>query len=597
MWTRGIIPLAAVALAVTGTVIAVGSGKSTRSNGGRGTETTKSDKAQTAGCTQPGCEKCVASEKGSGCCEADKIGAECKSEPCKECLEGEKLLAETNQLAQGPPFGRGQGFGRGGRGRGPGHGRDEKFAEDHNVFFFLLEHGEDITRSVKNLPNGIETVTESDNPEVAAKIQEHVAAMYERIENVNPIHMRDPLFRELFANAKKIKMEMKDTENGVRVVETSDDTYVAKLLQEHAKVVSLFIKNGRAELHRNHTLPPREAASVTIDGVEWHALPTHAPAPKDNPTTDVRVELGKKLYFDPRLSLTGTVSCNSCHNVMEGGDDGRPSSMGILGRIGPRNAPTVWNSAFQNSQFWDGRSPSLEDQAKGPLLAPPEMGMLDHDAVVDRIRAVPGYIKEFEVVFGKDALNIENAAKAIAAFERTLITPNSPYDQFVGGDKDALTEQQARGMKLFDSVGCTECHSGPAFNGWTADSTEPVFFEFPRDADNPYVKKYKLTEDVGRFVVTKNSEDKHRFKTHTLRNATLTAPYFHNGAVDSLSEAVRVMASTQLDAELTDANVADIVAFLSALEGEFPEIAVPRLPSDPGETILKNQAPANVGGK
>jgi hypothetical protein len=175
--------------------------------------------------------------------------------------------AEPAAPRAGPPFGRGPGRGRGpgmqrgpgmGMGRGPRH--DERFAEDHNVFFFLLEHREAIRRTVTDLPNGIETVTESDNSEVAGKIQEHVAAMYERLENGNPIHMRDPLFREIFANAKKISMEMTETEQGIRVKETSDDPYVVKLLQAHAQVVSLFLKNGHAELPRNHEVPPREAA-------------------------------------------------------------------------------------------------------------------------------------------------------------------------------------------------------------------------------------------------------------------------------------------------------------------------------------------------
>ena len=326
----------------------------------------------------------------------------------------------------------------------------------------------------------------------------------------------------------------------------------------------------------------------------WKPLPVSAPSPEENPTTTAKVELGKKLYFDPRLSLTGTVSCNSCHNVMEGGDDGRPSSMGILGRIGPRNAPTVWNSAFQTSQFWDGRSPSLEDQAKGPLLAAPEMGMPSHNFVMERIRSVPDYVTEFKSAFnGGDAMSINNAAKAIAAFERTLITPNSAYDLFVTGTGEAMTKQQVRGMKLFDSVGCTECHSGPAFNGWTAASTDPEFHEFPRFVESPFAARYKLTNDVGRASVTQNEEDRHRFKVPTLRNITLTAPYFHNGAVESLTEAVRVMASTQLDEKLTATQIVEIIAFLRALEGEFPDIALPRIPSRTGETILKGQEAAS----
>lgn len=593
MSTRGLIPLLAAVLAVgaAATTVGVFARPERPQQQSAVADFTEAQNAANC-CSQDGCVTSANPAKTGSCCNVAS-GAE----TCSEC-DGEQV--QKIKLAQGPQFGRGagQGFGRGrgpGAGRGFGQGRDEKFTEDHNVFFFLLEHRDAIRRTVKNLPNGIETVTESDDPEVVGKIQEHVAAMYERIENVKPIHMRDPLFRELFANTTKIEMKMDDTDHGIRVIETSTDSYVVKLLQEHARVVSLLIKNGHDELHRNHPLPSREPASRIIDGVEWKALPASATAPKDNPTTTAKVELGKKLFFDPRLSLTGTVSCNSCHNVMEGGDDGRPSSMGILGRVGPRNAPTVWNAAFQASQFWDGRSPSLEDQAKGPLLAPPEMGMPSHDFVVDRIRSVPGYVAEFAEVFSEEnSLNIDNTAKAIAAFERTLITPNSPYDRFVAGDKAAFNDQQARGMKLFASIGCTECHSGPAFNGWTFGAS-PEFQEFPRYSQSELVEKFDLLNDKGRSVVSKEDSDLHHFKVPTLRNTSLTAPYFHNGAVDSLSEAVRVMAQIQLDTTLPDDKIAEITAFLTTLEGEFPPITLPRIPSRSGGTALKDQQPAQVG--
>jgi len=336
---------------------------------------------------------------------------------------------------------------------------------------------------------------------------------------------------------------------------------------------------------------PRELSSMGITP----PLPSSVTAPDDNPTTPAKVELGKKLFFDPRLSLTGTVSCNSCHNIMEGGDDGRPSSMGVHGRLGPRNAPTVWNSAFAASQFWDGRSPSLEDQAQGPIVASPEMGMPNHGKAIERIAAIPGYREEFARVFeGDDAVTIENAVKAIAAFERTLITPNSPYDRYVGGDKAALSDQQVRGMELFESVGCTECHSGPAFNGWEVGTTEPAFQEFPRFSESAMVKLHRLDADRGRYEVTQQDADKHHFKTPILRNITITAPYFHHGAVESLSDAVRVMAETQLDTELSDTQVDDIVEFLKSLEGEFPEMTLPHLPSRSGKSVLEDQEPAAV---
>jgi len=271
---------------------------------------------------------------------------------------------------------------------------------------------------------------------------------------------------------------------------------------------------------------------------------------------------------------------------MEGGDDGRATSMGVDGLTGLRNAPTVWNSAFQASQFWDGRSSTLAEQAKGPMIADVEMGMLGHDQVISRIKNIPGYVGEFEAAFGRDdGVTIENAVDAIAAFERTLITPNSALDRYLTGDKQAMNEAQIRGMTLFESIGCTECHSGPALNGWRPGS-DAEFVEFPRIDDSHYVKEYDLVADLGRSNASGDEADDHHFKTPTLRNIALTAPYFHNGRVNSLAEASRVMASTQLDVELTDEEVTDLVAFMAALEGEFPKLTFPRLPSRSGESVI-----------
>ncbi len=312
---------------------------------------------------------------------------------------------------------------------------------------------------------------------------------------------------------------------------------------------------------------------------DWQSLPDTAPAPADNPTTEAKVELGKMLYMDPRFSSTGTVSCNSCHNVMEGGDDSRSFSMGVHGKTGGRNAPTVWNAAFHSVQFWDGRVDLLEDQAKGPVTNPVEMGVSDLEKAMQRVRAIGGYQPYFEKAFGKDAMTVENAAKAVAAFERTLITPDSPYDRFVEGDHSALSEQQQRGMKLFESTGCTGCHSGPAFNGPKKPFGEGVFARFPTFTDNPYVKQYRLDEDKGK-------DGAHLFRVPTLRNITDTAPYFHNGSVNDLAEAVRVMAKVQLNKTLPERDVEAIVAFLSSLTGRYPEITMPRLPATPGYSVV-----------
>ncbi|MEE4640123.1 MAG: cytochrome c peroxidase [Wenzhouxiangella sp.] len=322
--------------------------------------------------------------------------------------------------------------------------------------------------------------------------------------------------------------------------------------------------------------------SLPAQAVDWQALPEQASAPADNPTTAEKVELGKALFFDPRFSSTGTVSCNSCHNVMLGGEDNRPVSMGIHGKTGGRNSPTVWNSGFSSSQFWDGRSPSLEDQAKGPVANLVEMGMADVETAMDRVRSIPGYQPMFEAAFGKDSMTVDNAARAVAAFERTLVTPNSPYDRYVKGDKNALSKQQVRGMNSFASLGCTSCHSGAAFNGPQMPAGNGFFMKFPTFTDNSYVKKYDLLADRGRADITGTEADTYFFKVPTLRNVALTAPYFHNGRVDTLDEAVKVMAKTQLNIDLDKAQTEDLVAFLKALSGEFPEITMPRLPPTEG---------------
>lgn len=331
------------------------------------------------------------------------------------------------------------------------------------------------------------------------------------------------------------------------------------------------------------------AVALPVAAQQWEALPEKAPVPKDNPQSVEKITLGKTLFFDPLLSSTGTVSCNSCHNVMEGGDDSRPVSVGVHGQTGGRSAPTVWNSAFLSVQFWDGRADTLEDQAKGPVTNPVEMGMENWDATMERIKKMDEYVAMFKAAFPDakgDVMTTDNAVKAIAAYERTLITPNTAYDRFVKGDKKALTEQQQRGMDLFAQTGCTACHSGANFSGPQLPVGQGFFNKFPTVAGTEYEKKYDLVADMGRYDVTKQEADKHVWRVPTLRNITLTAPYFHNGKVQTLSEAVRVMAKTQLGKDLKDAEVTDIVAFLQALTGEFPEQTMPHLPSRQGESVI-----------
>ncbi|RMF17295.1 MAG: cytochrome-c peroxidase [Candidatus Dadabacteria bacterium] len=327
-------------------------------------------------------------------------------------------------------------------------------------------------------------------------------------------------------------------------------------------------------------------ALISGPALAFEPLPDQPPIPKDNPQTTAKIELGKKLYLDPRLSVDGTVSCNSCHNVMAGGDDDRATSAGVNGQRGGRNAPTVWNAAFLSVQFWDGRANSLEEQAKGPLINPVEMGNPDHDTVIKRLKQYPEYVAAFNDVFGKDGLNIDNLAKAIASFERMLITPGAPFDRYAKGEKKAIAKKARQGAELFQKIGCITCHSGPAFAGPPLPEGTGFFQRFPTFADNEFVKKYELDQDLGRYEATKNEADKHMFRVPTLRNVAMTAPYFHNGKVRTLDEAVRVMAKTQLNRDLSDDAVEKLVAFLETLTGPFPELTLPRLPEKSGTTTI-----------
>ena len=320
-------------------------------------------------------------------------------------------------------------------------------------------------------------------------------------------------------------------------------------------------------------------ASLSTLGLE--PLPESPLIPKDNPMNKDKIELGRMLYFDTRLSGDRTVSCNTCHDVMGAGIDGLPKSKGIKGQIGGRNAPTVFNSAYLSVQFWDGRAATLEEQAKGPITNPIEMGLESHEVAVEVISSVPEYRKKFKKAFGsKSEVSIDTIAKAIAAFERTLVTPDAPLDRYLKGDKKALSERQIAGMETFKSVGCVSCHSGPMLAGPNLPMGTGFYQKFPLIPGSEYDQKYKFTDDLGRYEVTQNESDKHSFRVPSLRNVAKTAPYFHNGSVDSLDEAVRVMAKTQLNKDLTNEEVENLVAFLESLTGVFPKEKVPRLPKD-----------------
>ncbi|MBS0375529.1 MAG: cytochrome-c peroxidase [Proteobacteria bacterium] len=311
----------------------------------------------------------------------------------------------------------------------------------------------------------------------------------------------------------------------------------------------------------------------------WQPLPLRAPAPAANPTTPEKAELGRLLFHDKRLSENGTIACAGCHILKDGGADHEASSVGVHGEHDGRNALTVWNVGFLTSAFWDGRAASLEAQALAQLLNPLDMGMRDVAYVTARLRSIPGYRSYFEHAFGHgEVVTAENAARAIAAFERTLVTADSPYDRYVRGDKKSLSEQQVHGMALFRSVGCDRCHQGPAFDGPALREGIAFTMKFPTNPRSPYVASYELTRDQGRFEWTGKESDRLQWRVPSLRNLKYTAPYMHNGSVPTLAHAVRVMGSTELSRTFTDAEVADLVAFLEALSGPLPEVAATTLP-------------------
>lgn len=287
--------------------------------------------------------------------------------------------------------------------------------------------------------------------------------------------------------------------------------------------------------------------------------------PADNPMSAAKVELGRLLYFDKRLSADDTVACASCHAPANGFTDNAPVSTGIRGQKGGRSAPTVINRALSDAQFWDGRAISLEAQAKGPLTNPIEMGMPDHDAVVAKLKNIKGYHHLFARAFGKPGINIDRVAQAIAAFERTVISGGSKYDRYQAGDKKAMSDAEARGMELFNGKArCAVCHGGVNF-------TDEQYHNIGVGMNAP-------EPDLGRQNVTKDDADKGAFKTPTVRDITATGPYMHNGQEKTLEEVVAYydkggFPNANLDQlmqplNLTDAEKKDVVAFMKALDGQ-----------------------------
>lgn len=315
--------------------------------------------------------------------------------------------------------------------------------------------------------------------------------------------------------------------------------------------------------------------------LEAEMLTAFAPLPAEvasemNPITPEKIDLGRMLFFEKRLSKSHQFSCNSCHNLQTYGVDNAPFSTGHKQQKGGRNAPTVYNAAGHLAQFWDGRAADVEAQAKGPILNSVEMAMPDEQYVVHTLKSIPGYVEAFNRTYPDetDAITYDNMARAIGAFERRLMTP-SRWDRFLDGDENALTQQEKVGLIEFIEVGCPTCHSGPYMGGQMYNKLG-------------LVKLWPDITDLGRYELTKKEADKYVFKVPSLRNVEKTAPYLHDSSISDLETVVRMMAEHQLGNQLSDRAAEAITTFLNTLTGELPldYIREPTLPESGPETPL-----------
>lgn len=304
-------------------------------------------------------------------------------------------------------------------------------------------------------------------------------------------------------------------------------------------------------------------------------LPSTVPNVANNPTSPAKVELGRALFFDPRLSASGVFSCYSCHNLTTGGDDNLETSIGHGWQKGPRNSPTVFNSVLNEAQFWDGRAADLKEQAKGPIQAGVEMANTPENVVVT-LNSMPEYVAMFDAAFTDDdnPVSFDNMARAIESFEATLLTP-APFDGYLNGDDTALNDEEKAGLSLFMEKGCASCHSGVNIGGHG-------YYPFGL-VEKPGADVLPVG-DKGRFAVTETVDDEYVFRASPLRNVTVTAPYFHSGKVWDLRVAVQIMAESQLGEELSETETDQIVAFLGTLEGDVPPITLPILPAETAST-------------
>ena len=290
------------------------------------------------------------------------------------------------------------------------------------------------------------------------------------------------------------------------------------------------------------------------------SLPTTVVDPPDNPSSPEKTYLGQRLFFEMRLSRSGLTSCNTCHDLSNAGVDHLTRAIGEM--VGQRNTPTIFNAAFLNSHFADGGTYSLEELSKGLIMAHEHLNLTGDEAIA--ILREAGYLDDFKNAFPGEAdpLTFDNIGKAIASFTRTLLTPNAPFDKYLSGDLDALSATQKRGLQLFQDNGCVACHSGPLLGG-------TLFTKFS------HLQEKGMSHDYGAFQVSGEPSDQFVFRVSPLRNVALTAPYFHNGSIRTLDEAVRIMGKAQLGFTLSDQDIDDMVDFMNSLTGEFPVIEAP----------------------
>lgn len=316
--------------------------------------------------------------------------------------------------------------------------------------------------------------------------------------------------------------------------------------------------------------PPITEVNAQILGPEPIGPLPPVVAPPNNPPSSAKILLGKMLYFDVRLSADNTVSCATCHDPARGWSDAGPTSKGIRGQMGGRRAPPVSNAAYMPLQFWDGRAPSLEEQAKGPIQNPIEMGNT-HETMIRTVNHIPGYVQLFRSVYGEGPMTVQQVADAIAAFERTVVTTDSRFDRYMRGDHQALTPLEQQGLEIFNGKGhCTACHWGPNFSdGRFHNLGVPA-----KDPKNP---------DLGRYVVTKNPRDMGAFKTPTVRDAALRAPYLHDGSERTLESLIEFynrgggqdpnLDPLMVPLGLTSGEIQALVAFIKSLTSLNPEVA------------------------